>query len=170
MRLCTRLLSTAFVLLACTLAARADTFQLFNVTGTFDNGSVLSGTTTIDTTLGTVTNTDFVVSGPFAATFINDIYGLFSNSTEYIIYSRDAFDDFLVLNLQSGSLVGYQGGGISNFSFTDSTDSGAFATLVSGQVTPAPSGVTPEPSTLVLFGTGMLGLAGVARRKFLPRV
>jgi hypothetical protein len=34
--------------------------------------------------------------------------------------------------------------------------------------TPAASAVaaTPEPSTLALFGTGILGLAGVARRKF----
>ena len=39
-------------------------------------------------------------------------------------------------------------------------------------VTPAAAatggtGVTPEPSTLVLFGTGILGLAGAARRKLL---
>jgi hypothetical protein len=33
-------------------------------------------------------------------------------------------------------------------------------------VTPA-AVVTPEPSTLALFGTGILGLAGAARRKFL---
>ena len=33
-------------------------------------------------------------------------------------------------------------------------------------VTPG-TAVTPEPSTLALFGTGILGLAGIARRKFL---
>ena len=34
-------------------------------------------------------------------------------------------------------------------------------------VVTAASAVTPEPSTLVLFGTSILGLAGVARRKLL---
>jgi hypothetical protein len=28
--------------------------------------------------------------------------------------------------------------------------------------------VTPEPSTFVFLGTGLLGLAGAARRKFMP--
>ena len=38
-------------------------------------------------------------------------------------------------------------------------------TTFSGQVTVAPA-VTPEPSSLALLGTGMLGVIGMARRKF----
>lgn len=131
----------------------------------------MSGTATIDTTLGTVTNSDFVVSGPFAATFLNDIYAQEFNSTHYVIFNRDSYadQDFLVLNLPVGSLVGYQGGDIGS-AFADNANNGVSISLVSGEFTTAPSGVTPEPSTLVLFGTGILGLAGAARRKFLPRV
>jgi hypothetical protein len=35
------------------------------------------------------------------------------------------------------------------------------------QVNSGGQGTTPEPSTLVMFGSGLLGIAGVARRKFL---
>ena len=34
-------------------------------------------------------------------------------------------------------------------------------------ITITPTGVTPEPGTLVMFGTGIVGIAGIIRRKFL---
>ena len=35
------------------------------------------------------------------------------------------------------------------------------------QINAGGQGTTPEPSTLVMFGSGLLGIAGIARRKFL---
>jgi hypothetical protein len=48
--------------------------------------------------------------------------------------------------------------------YTVDTTSGILSGTVRG-----PASVTPEPSTFALFGTGILGLAGMARRKFLPQ-
>jgi hypothetical protein len=54
-----------------------------------------------------------------------------------------------------------------NFNF-DSTDSGGnYGTNSSTWGIDVSANPTPEPSTLVMFGTGLLGLAGMLRRKFM---
>jgi hypothetical protein len=53
-----------------------------------------------------------------------------------------------------------------------STDAGGYVTVEYDYSTPPPpppTGVTPEPGTLGLFGTGLVGFAGLFRRKFLGR-
>jgi hypothetical protein len=143
--------------------AMADTLTTFDVTGTFDNGASLSGTMEIDTTIGKVTNDNLSASAPINVswTFPN-IYGQFCNGAECVIDSRNG-SDFLILSLHTGSLVGYTGGSINNFSDFNNTSSGASSLLTSGKLTPTP---VPEPDTLFLLGVAFLAV-GVFRREWL---
>ena len=50
--------------------------------------------------------------------------------------------------------------------FTNANTGGVFPNMSAG-VYVSSGGTTPEPGTLVMFGSGVLGLAGLLRRKFL---
>jgi hypothetical protein len=74
-------------------------------------------------------------------------------------YAQLEFED-------NSSLVNFTGAHDSVQLYQDIIDGGD---VFDGSVTPVPTSATPEPSTLALFGTGIIGLAGMARRKFLPQ-
>ena len=61
----------------------------------------------------------------------------------------------------------YFNSAFSSANFTNADNQGVFPTLSSGVMGEASP--IPEPGSLLLVGSGVLGLAGVARRRFLGK-
>ncbi len=176
---------------AAPVAAHADTitytFDLTQQSGTgvfgSDNGLVIgSGSFTVTSTTANPGNTDykaidqnnnnnpsnyvsaldFLIDGfDFklldASSNPNDpTHGV--NSTQ-IQFNNGALSQILYTGTQvvGGVTIGINGNGGLNYAFRDGN------TTSNGSITDIKA--TPEPSALILFGTGALGLAGFARRK-----
>jgi hypothetical protein len=153
-------LAVAAALFAATSAARADTIQTFNVTGTGGyTGQSVSGTLTIDTTIGYVDSAS-LYEGSVALTKIAsqgiDSSGSFCSDACYVL---DLTDATVVFHNDSASLAGYTG---SPIGVLGNDVYNATATLA---VAP-----TPEPSTLVLLLTGFVALAGLSKFRRTPSV
>jgi hypothetical protein len=181
MHLPIRLLASAAVLAAFTFAAHADTVSTFSLTDyTFQSGATATGTIVIDTTDGLVVSTDITYLGVTTLLFNvstgtgNVSAGLYSNAP-----SSDGAGDVFAdsLHTPAAGFVGYVGG--ETCSLTDECDGDVISAILfasstsdvleTGSLTlDSAPGQTPEPSTLALLSTGILGLAGVTRRKFFP--
>jgi hypothetical protein len=82
------------------------------------------------------------------------------NSTQ-VEFNNGVLSQILYTGTQvvGGVTIGINGNGGLNYAFRDGD------TTSNGFITATPA-ATPEPTSLFLFGTGALGLAGLARRKF----
>jgi hypothetical protein len=166
------------IALAAPRAVWADTIVQFNVSGTFEDGSVLTGTVTIDTTSGIPEGGRVETTGPTSVGPLISM-GYSSDQPQFFEIAPQVCEPlvpcnsgFMYLFLDVPNLIGYTGGPICGLSTGCVSTMGplpyqgpvfSYVTdpvyLTTGSLTlPA---AAPEPSSVVLLGIGLLGLMGI---------
>jgi hypothetical protein len=178
------LLAVALFMLVVPSRAQAQT--TFDVSATFadNNSTPLTGTVTINTATGAVDGFDFDIptmtigsttlgGALFTPSTANESYLTHPGGSEidFQLIGAPPEGDTLFLEIPQTTLVSYAGGPLLQEVTSDGTmlhtsyQSGArsnpFIEITEdGSITPA-----PEPSSLILFATSLLGLLGVALKK-----
>jgi hypothetical protein len=164
----------------CAQSSKADTFS-FTFTGIpglftpdpFSGSGTFTATEIGNTDHWNITGVSGSVSDLFGSSAITGLLGVgkFDSNDNILIFPGEGFfggkffdSDGVSFSLQNGNDINLQDGGLETaFGGSPKGDQEFEFDIVDVSQDPA----VPEPSTLALFGTGMLGVAGAIRRRLM---